>query len=156
MGDYQQQLFHVGIRVPDLEAAMEDVGRTLGLTWATVVERDQQVWTPSGGVATTPLRFTYSTEGPQHVELLQGASGSVWDGHDLPGLHHVGVWADDVAAETERLLAAGWSLEAAERPPEEGYGAMSYLRSPSGLRLEPVSSRFKSKFERWWAGAALA
>jgi len=37
--DYQSALFHVGIRVPDLEAAMEEIGPGLGITWAQVVER---------------------------------------------------------------------------------------------------------------------
>ena len=35
--DYQQALFHVGVRVPDLEAAMAALGGGLGLTWAQVV-----------------------------------------------------------------------------------------------------------------------
>jgi lactoylglutathione lyase len=153
--DYQTALFHVGVRVPDLEAAMEEIGGGLGITWARVVEREQRVWTPDAGPHTTPLRFTYSCEGPQHVELLQGAPGSVWDGADVPGVHHQGVWVDDVAAETERLVEAGWTLELAQLPPDEGYGSMTYVRSPSGFLLEPVTSRARPRFERWWAGEAL-
>ncbi len=57
------------------------------------------------------------------VELLQGPPGSVWDGADLPGVHPHGIWTDDVAAETARLIAAGWTLELAGRSPEEGYGS---------------------------------
>ena len=110
--------------------------------WASVVEREQQAWTPADGAFTTPLRFTYSCEGPQHVELLQGAPGSLWDGADAPGLHHHGVWVDDVAAETERLVAAGWTLEMAQKPPDKGYGAMTYVRAPSGFLLEPVNTTF--------------
>lgn len=150
--DYQRDLFHVGVRVPDLEAAMAQLGEALGLTWAAVVERDQQAWTPADGAFSTPLRFTYSTAGPQHVELLQGAPGSLWDGVDLPGVHHHGVWVADVAAETERLLAAGWTLEMAQRAPAEGYGAMTYVRSPTGFLLEPVTTAVRPRFEQWWAG----
>ena len=94
--DYQQALFHVGVRVPDLEAAMAELTAGLGFTWAQVVERDQALWTPERGQHTVRLRFTYSCEGPQHVELLQGETGSMWDGGDAPGVHHQGVWVDDV------------------------------------------------------------
>lgn len=152
--DYQAALFHVGVRVRDIEAAMVDLSAGLEITWAAIVEREQSVWTPSEGSYTLPLRFTYSAEGPQHVELLQGPPGSVWDGADLPGVHHHGVWTDDVAAETERLIGAGWTLELAGRSPEEGYGSMTYVRSPSGFLLEPVSSAARPHLERWWAGAA--
>jgi lactoylglutathione lyase len=153
--DYNGQLYHVGVRVPDLEAAMAELSEGLGITWATVVDREQALWTPKDGAFTTPLRFTYSCEGPQHVELLQGARGTIWDGNDLPGVHHHGVWVDDVAAETERLLALGWTLELAGKAPEDGYGSMTYVRSPSGFLLEPVTSAARPRFERWFAGAPL-
>jgi hypothetical protein len=67
----------------------------------------------------------------------------------------MGVWVDDVAGETERLLAAGWTLEIAQKPPADGHGAFTYARAPSGFLLEPVSSALKPMFERWWAGAPL-
>jgi catechol 2,3-dioxygenase-like lactoylglutathione lyase family enzyme len=154
--DYQQALFHTGVRVPDLEGAMAALGSSLSLTWAQVVERDQALWTPAGGQHTVPLRFTYSCAGPQHVELLQGAPGSLWDGADLPGVHHLGVWVDDVAAEVERLVAEGWTLAAAQQSPEDGYGVMAYVRSPGGVLLEPVSTAVRPRFERWWSGGAFA
>ncbi len=74
---YDTGLFHVGIRVPELEAAMAELGDGLGLTWAEVVEREQTIWTPAGGAGTVTLRFTYSCDGPQHVELLQGEQGDL-------------------------------------------------------------------------------
>ncbi len=110
------------------------------------------MWTPASGSTTVTLRFTYSCEGPQHIELLQGPPGSPWYGADFPGVHHVGVWTDDVAAETERLVAAGRTLDLAGRAPAEGYGAMTYVRSPSGFLLEPVKSFARERMERWWAG----
>ena len=154
--DFQAAAFHIGMRVPDLESAMAELSTGLGVTWAEIVEREQPIWTPGGGADVVPLRFTYSCEGPQHIELLQGSAGSIWDGDGRSGVHHVGIWTDDVAAETERRLAAGWSLELAQKPPEEGYGSMTYVRSPSGFVLEPVTAAARPRFERWWAGASLA
>ena len=66
--------------MPDLDAAMAELGDVLSLTWCEPQTRDQSLWLPDVGAATIPLRFTYSAAGPQHVELLQGAPGSVWDG----------------------------------------------------------------------------
>ena len=154
MFDYNDALFHVGVLVPDLEAAMTELSEGLGISWAAVIEREQQIWTPEHGASATALRFTYSCEGPQHIELLQGASGTFWDANTRPGLHHHGVWVDDIAAETERRVAQGWTLEIAQKSPEDGYGAMSYLRSPNGFRLEPVTSAVRPRFERWWSGGA--
>jgi lactoylglutathione lyase len=154
--DYNGRLFHAGVRVANLEAAMASLGRGLGVTWAAVVEREQPVWTPQDGSYSIPLRFTYSCEGPQHVELLQGEPGSIWDGEDAPGVHHMGIWVDDVAEETERLVAQGWTLELAGRSPEEGYGSMTYVRSPDGgFLLEPVTVTARPRFESWWAGDPL-
>jgi hypothetical protein len=114
------------------------------------------------GVNPRGRRFHYAgavhllLRGPQHVELVQGAPGSPWDGTDMPGVHHRGVWVDDVAAETARLVAAGWTVEMAQLPPHEGYGAITYVRSPSGFRLEPVTSAIQPLLERWWAGGPFA
>ena len=150
-----QDIYHVGVRVKNIEAAMEEMGKGLQLTWCEVQVREQNAWLPGKGQTTIPLKFTYSCEGPQHVELLQGAPGTIWDGSDAPGVHHMGIWVDDVKETTERLMKEGWSLEIAQVSPEEGYGAFSYVRSPSGFLLEPVTRAALPAFERWWAGGSL-
>jgi catechol 2,3-dioxygenase-like lactoylglutathione lyase family enzyme len=147
--------YHQGIRVPDLDAAMDELGDALGVRWCVPQEHPQTVWAPGVGESVIPLRFTYSTEGPMHLELLEGAPGSIWDGRDSPGLHHVGVWSDDVAVDTEALLDAGWTLLLAQQPPEKGYGVFTYLQPPSGLIVELVWSRVQPLFARWFAGGSL-
>ena len=148
--------FHTGIRVPDLDAAMAEQGGPLGVTWAQPQERQQPLWTPERGLHTVPLRFVYSCEGPNHIELLQGTPNTFWAGRQQPGAHHIGVWADDVPAETKALEAKGWTLVGAGAPPEDGYGIYTYLAPPSGLIVELVGSIAQPMFERWWAGGALA
>ena len=154
MIDYQRT-YHLGVRVPDIEAAMTEMGEALGLTWCSLQEREQQVWTPGTGLTTVPLRFTYSSEGPQHLELLQGAPGTIWDGREQPGVHHVGVWVDDVAAETRALVEKGWTVVAAQNTPDSGYGVFTYVAPPSGLIVELVLSAIEPMFQRWFAGGAL-
>lgn len=147
--------YHQGIRVPDLDAAMAELGPALGVTWCEPQDLDQTVWLPGDGVVTLPLRFTYSAEGPQHLELLQGPPDTIWDGRGRPGLHHVGVWCDDVGAATRDLAASGWTVELAQQPPEAGYGMYTYLRPPSGVLVELVWSGLRPMFERWFAGGPL-
>ena len=155
MIDYQR-LFHTGIRVPDIDAAMDEMGSTLGVTWASVQHNPaQQVWTPERELQEVELSFVYSCEGPQHVELLQGPAGTIWDGSDDPGVHHVGLWVDDVAAETERCVDAGWKVAAAGAPPDDGYGAFTYVVPPSGPIVELVWSVIEPRFQAWWDGGSL-
>jgi hypothetical protein len=148
--------FHVGIRVADIHQAMDEIGSQMGVTWASLQDRQMSVWMPGQGMVALQLLMTYSCEGPIHLELLQGPPGSIWDGNDAPGAHHFGMWSDDVRGDTEAALAEGWTLELAAAPPEEGYGRFTYVRSPTGLLVEPVSSAAKQRFAAWWAGGALA
>jgi catechol 2,3-dioxygenase-like lactoylglutathione lyase family enzyme len=155
MIDYQR-LYHLGVRVPDLDRAMDELGASLGVTWAEARDNPAQtLWTPETGLADIHLRYTYSAEGPQHIELLEGPAGSFWDGHDHPGAHHVGVWADDVTAESDRLIGLGWTLVGAQRDPAagEGYGIFTYLQPPSGLIVELVDASLVGFFESWWSAA---
>jgi hypothetical protein len=150
------ELFHVGIRVVDLVSAMDELGQAHGVTWASVQDRAMDVWLPDAGRVTLQLALTYSREGPVRLELMSGPPGSPWDGSAQPGPHHLGYWCDDVAAETERLLGDGWTIELAAAPPDDGYGRFTYLRSPNGVLMEPVSSTARPRFEAWWAGGQLA
>lgn len=149
------RFFHVGIRVIDIEAAMVEIGKHAGVTWASVQDRPMSVWQPSTGPVVLQLAVTYSVEGPVHLELLQGPAGSIWDGSDAPGAHHFGYWSDDVAADTEAMLDDGYTLELAAASPDDGYGRFTYARSPSGYLVEPVAIGNKPRFERWWAGGSL-
>ena len=153
--DYQR-LYHTGIQVPDLDAAMAEMGETLKITWATVQHNPgQTVWTPDAGLQAVDLQFVYSCEGPQHIELLQGQMGTIWDAADHPGVHHVGVWVDDVSAETQRCLADGWRRAAAAASPDDDYGVFTYVVPPSGPIIELVWSAMEPRFEAWWAGGTL-
>ena len=147
--------YHHGVRVPNLEAAMAEIGAAVGVTWCEAQVREQAVWLPGVGDTTVPLRFTYSAQGPQHIELLEGAPGSIWDGREHPGLHHVGVWSDDVAGDTQAMVDQGWTVLMGQRGPEVGYGAFTYVQPPSGLIVELVMSAIQPMFERWFAGGPL-
>lgn len=155
MIDYQD-LFHVGIRVPDLEAAMDELGTSMGVTWAEPRENPaQSLWSPADGVQEIHLKFTYSAEGPQHIELLEGPPDTFWDGRGCTGAHHVGLWTDDVGGETDALVAKGWTLLGAQQDPAQGmgYGVFTYLQPPTGLIVELVDRAVSDFFTQWWSAA---
>jgi hypothetical protein len=152
--DYQR-VFHTGVRVSNLDKAMDELGPALGVSWATPRHGEQPVWTPEDGARAVPLRFTYSVEGPQHIELLEGHPGSVWDGSASPGVHHVGVWVEDLPGETRRLVDAGWQLVAAQDAPDSGFGRFAYLAPPAGLIVELVDVAVEPHFEAWWSGGVI-
>jgi catechol 2,3-dioxygenase-like lactoylglutathione lyase family enzyme len=155
MFDYQQ-IFHVGLLVPDVDRAMTELGDQLGLAWARVQHAPRRsVWTPERGPEEVGLTFVYSCEGPQHIELLRGDPGSIWDSDKTRGLHHVGVWSNDVAADAERFVSAGWSVVAAATAPEDGFGSFAYVAPPSGLIVELVSAAARPRFDTWFAGGTL-
>jgi lactoylglutathione lyase len=65
------------MRVPDVDAEMRAMSAALGVTWARVQHTDvRSVWTPERGAEVVSLTFTYTCEGPQHIELLQGSPAS--------------------------------------------------------------------------------
>ena len=154
--DYAARMFHVGHLVRDIHQAVVDLGASLGLEWTEVVERDdQRIWTPEHGQRTVPLKFAYSTRGPQRLELIEGPPDTLWFAGDHPGNHHSGVWAD-VPALTSDLVSRGWTLVASQVSPEEGYGSFSYVRSPDGFLLEPVAESNIPRMERWFNGGGLS
>lgn len=155
MIDYQR-IYHTGARVADVDAAMDELGSTLGLTWTRVqYVPDRSVWTPERGLEHVELTFVYSREGPQHLELLHGSPGSVWDGGDDAGVHHVGIWSDDVPRDVARCTAAGWRVTAAASSPDDGYGSFAYVAPPAGIVVELVSSAARPRFDAWFAGGSL-
>ncbi len=148
--DYSAEMFHVGHLVADMSTAMDELGGGLGLRWTPIVTReDQPVWTPEHGLRHVPLKFCYSMEGPQRIELIEGVEGTPWFYGDTENLHHAGVWAD-VPALTEDLISRGWTLVCSQKAPEDGYGSFSYVRSPSGFLLEPVAQANKERMYRWF------
>jgi catechol 2,3-dioxygenase-like lactoylglutathione lyase family enzyme len=145
-------LSHVAAVVVDLDQAMYELSEAFELDWLSVQKRTMTVRRENGEVERTELLFTYSRQGPPHLELLQGTPGSIW-GPERAGLHHIGVWADDFVADVAALEQRGMPVELtlASRDTEDPRG-FTYHRSPHGLRVELVSSEARPMFDRWLAG----
>lgn len=142
-------VFHVGLVVPDMDLAMKTIGENLGIGWAPVQQSTQPVRTGAGEVREESIVFTYSSEGPPHVELIQSTAGSVWEVTPAGCLHHIGAFVDDVT-----VAPPGMSLEFGGGRRERA-AAFAYYTAPGGLRVELVDGSRREQFEAWFAGADL-
>ena len=152
------EVFHVGIRVADLEVAQQELTSSMGVHWTSPAHIPMKAWVPGQGYRKWDLAISFSVEGPVHIELLHGSPGSYWDTCiGGAGLHNIGVLVDDVARANEELVRQGRIVELAGRAPEEGYGSFTYTRSPAGVLLEPETTRAgaRERFDRWYAGGSL-
>ncbi|MET7400375.1 VOC family protein [Dactylosporangium sp. NPDC005572] len=143
-------LFHTGVVVDDLDEAMRRLGDTLGLAWATPVQRTGPISTPAGPVF-RDMRITYSLGGPHHLELIEYLDDSAYRFMTGgPPLHHVGYWADDFHAEIARLESIGFPCEASGLDENGSRAEFAYHRNPhSGLWIEIVDSAGKPRFDAW-------
>lgn len=144
------RIYHVGIVVPALEPAMERFGEAAGVTWGRVQRFPVEFATPSGP-RTFHQTFVLSLEGPPYIELLVRVADSVWE---RTGLHHLGMWSDDVPGESADLEARGCVWEAAILDGAgRRAGACYHILIDSDARIELVSRAASTpRLERYLAG----
>jgi hypothetical protein len=102
MSTVQHPFYQVGIIVPDLDPAMEELGSALGVTWGPVVAPPYD---------DGPKRFVFSVEGPPHIELIEGRPESPWDCSNGPRLDHIGLWTTEVETGKTQLAANGMPID---------------------------------------------
>ena len=144
------RIYHIGIVVEDLDAAMAELTAATGVTWAEP-QRDVTVTfaTPEGP-RTWPVTFVFSKEAP-YLELLERMDDSLWP---EAGFHHLGVWTGNVAAESTALEGNACTWQAAMTD-ESGVraGGCYHLMPASSSRIELVSTeRSRPRLERYLAG----
>lgn len=136
------RVYHVGFVVPDLQEAIATLGPALGISFLPPLELPFSILETPAGSREVSLHLTYSTR-PVHVELIGSVSGSLWDFEDRRRGHHVGVWADDMEAEADRLDSLGMPRLWWVRAPD-GAIIFSYHDTPYGFYIELVNSGFRS------------
>ena len=110
-----ENLYHSGIVVDDLDAALDWFTKVAGYRWTDVVDVEQVAETPEGEV-TIPMRMAYSGAEPR-LEILQTVPGTVWVPADS-GVHHLGYWSDDVESDLAALEANGMRYEVKSYNPD--------------------------------------
>jgi catechol 2,3-dioxygenase-like lactoylglutathione lyase family enzyme len=138
-------MYHVGVVVPDVRAAMERYGEALGFTWSRVGDTTLDVLV-DGRPRQARIAATYSMQGPPYLELIEERSGGVWAVEAL-GLQHVGFWVDDLEGAISRFDAAGLPGRVRHVPPEGRPPMFSYHDGGAGLWWELVSPTFRPRLE---------
>lgn len=148
--------FHTGVVVADLEQAVELWSAAFGLHFAPPKTAATPMRCPTG-VLEREARFTYSVEGPHHVELLQQVQPAPYlELTGGPQIHHVGYYTKDLEAQTRRLEALGLVCELSGVSATGGLARAAYLRHPvmAGLWVELVDDLVAADIDPWMAQAA--
>jgi len=148
--------YHTGFVVAELEPAMAELTAVFGVAWTDVEEWDMRLRTPDG-VVEGRLRFAYSLAPGPHLELLEPVAGTIWEqptgAGGVPGAaHHLGVWADDFADTSDRLVAAGYPRVLTYEQRSGRAAGFAYHRLPSGALVELVDAALRPGLEGWLAG----
>jgi hypothetical protein len=138
----------VGVVVDDFEAALDDLSHLFGHRWCPPLSVSTPVLLPEGEIS-LDLVFTYSSTTPR-VEVIQSIPGTLWTPAAGSGIHHLGYWSDDVAADAAHLSERGYVAEATGVRPD-GAAVWAYHRNPSGPRIELVSRDIAAGLQGYWA-----
>lgn len=150
-------LYHTGFVVAEIEPAMAELTAVFGVAWTEIEEWPMRVRTPDGATEVR-LRFVYTMgEDGQHLELLEPVPGTVWDRPVEPGsgvgaAHHVGVWAEDFAETSDRMVKAGFPRLLTYDTRSGRAAGFAYHRLPNGALVELVDAANRSGLEAWLAG----
>ncbi len=133
-------IYHVGIVVPDMEGAMVELGRRFGVAWrdpavATVRVRDH------AGERTLTPRVTFCDRStPIALELIEAIPGTVWAAGEGSQLHHFGLYVDSVRAAIDEL-GPDLTVEMAGLDRDGMLAGFCYVNDALGVRMELVERR---------------
>ena len=147
-------IFVTGLVVPDLERAIAETTRSLGVEFTPVQESPLQLRT-RGGIEQFDLRFVYSLGVAPHLELIQAVPNTYYDSRGGGYIRHIGMWVDDLATASEELVDRGLPLEAAGMNGDIEPYAFAFHANEWGLRVELVDNGQREYFETWLAGGEL-
>lgn len=140
---HPSRLFHIGVVADDIEKAMAEMSRSMGLTW-------------KGGRSTTmdlvidgehrqiDMRIAHAVEGPPHIELIEARPGTPWSPPHGTGVHHVCYWSDNAAATCAALEQSGH-----RRILGPAGSAGGYFLSPAGMIIEIISAELHDHLSGW-------
>ena len=129
--------FHTGVAVPDLTAAMQGFSDALNITW-TAVQSFRLDVRMGNTDARLSSRFVYSTSGPPFLELVEAIPDTPWAAPGAPQLHHLGYWADDLAAAVADLERDGGVVEAFDVGTHSDMNIFAFVRC-MGVRVELIN-----------------
>ena len=131
-----EDLYHTGVVVPDLEAAMARLSAVAGYRWINPLS-----YTLPFRTATETRELTstivYSVQSP-YVELIQQVPGTPWTAAPGNSVHHLGYFTDNLADTARKLEASGFTFEMTADVPGSELALFAYYLDPFGTRIEIV------------------
>ena len=104
-----ESIWHIGIAVPDLDQGKKELGEVFGLRWRPARVRRLTLTDAAGQTYEVECHVVFSLGGPFAVEVWQAIPGTPLDVPEGGGVHHIGYWVDDLAAEAKQLDTPGCS-----------------------------------------------
>ncbi|GAA5060380.1 VOC family protein [Nocardia callitridis] len=140
--------FHLGIVADDLEATKASLAAVLGYEWGAEVGGPVAVTLPTGDT-TLDIRCVYSLTVPR-LEIVRSIPDTMWSPATSPGfgIHHVGFWSDDVAADIAHLSAESYVVEVVRTI--SGRPFFAFLVGERGFRIEVVDRAAREGLRRCW------
>lgn len=149
------RFYHFAYVVDDVRETMAAMETAFGLHWAKVLEGSRgPVHHHRLGMLDVPTVIAFSMDGPPHIELIERRPGTLWD---VPGtgLHHAGLWVDDVVSASERLTALGMPLIAHGARPDGSIGRTAFHDNGTGSLVEILDECLREPFRVWMSGGDL-
>src|SRR4029077_1728017 len=99
-----------------------------GLRWRPARVRKLTLLDADGRLFAVECHVVFSLGGPFALEVWDAIPGPPLDVPAAGGVHHIGYWVDDLAAEAKRLDALGYPTHPPHRPtPRVNRGASGTL-----------------------------
>jgi hypothetical protein len=142
-------IYHTAFVVPQLETAVSAYGTALGLSFRPPVSRRYERIEQRDCDGPFSARFTYSVEGPVHIELVEVSGQGIWARCD-ERVHHVGMWSPDPVVQAKKMAAVGFEWEASIHA-EDGTVPIIFVRRRD-VRIELLHERRRPNFLEWVNG----
>ncbi|MFJ9629742.1 VOC family protein [Streptomyces sp. NPDC101175] len=144
--------FHIGIVAEDFDATKHQLSKLFGFDWCEDMGGPAEV-ALSGGNSVVDFQCAYarSSGTGTRLEIVRQVPGTLWEPTPGSGIHHLGYWSDDVAADVADLERHGYVTEATREAPGGGL-FFAFLRSAgaTGFRVELVSRAARPSMARCW------
>lgn len=138
--------FHLGLVVEDFEGTLAEFSAAFGYEWCAEIGGAVPLTLPTGN-AVLDISCAYSRTLPR-LEIVRRIPGTLWEPVPGGGVHHVGYWSDDVAADAAELTGQGFVTVASRSG--SGGAPFAFLRGPSGLLVELVDRVARPGLEKFW------
>lgn len=136
-----RMIWHAGFIVENLEESMAELSTGLGVSWASVHDiRGQRLDGPNGQSWTLDSRVCFSTDLPLSIELIEPSPGTPNVRRGTSAFHHLGYWAEDLAAEEERLAGLGYGCVMFRDDPQTALRRVLVTDGPFGILIEATSA----------------